>query len=145
MEEFKRRFKARIRVLKNGCHEWQGYVARNGYGQVGFRRKIIYAHRAAWMIAHGDPGKAYVLHRCDNRRCVNPDHLFLGSFQDNMDDMVQKKRHAFGERNGHAKLSDDAAREILASDESTSALAKRFGVSLPTISQLRHGRTWTHV
>lgn len=139
------RFRARVRIAENGCHEWQGCLAKNGYGQIGHNNKILYTHRVAWLLAYGDPGKAYVLHKCDNRRCVNPEHLFLGTFQDNMDDMVAKRRHAYGVRNGHAKLTDDDARQILASKETTTELAERYLVSLPTISQLKSGRTWAHV
>lgn len=145
MIDLAKRFRGRIRILDNGCHEWLGYVMKSGYGQVGYMGKVIYTHRAAWLAFRGDPGDAYVLHRCDNRRCVNPDHLFLGSFQDNMDDMVAKKRHAYGERNGHAKLTENDARAIMASEESLVALAKRYGISPVSVWQVRHGKTWTHL
>jgi hypothetical protein len=94
------------------------------------------------MLAHGEPGDAYVLHRCDNRRCVNPDHLFLGTFQDNMDDMVAKRRQAWGRRKPNAKLNNVLARRIAASSESHAELARRHGVSIVTIWQIRNGKTW---
>lgn len=97
------------------------------------------------MLTFSDPGDNYVLHKCDNRRCVNPDHLFLGSFQDNMDDMKSKKRQNFGTRNGHAKLTDEKAREILRSNESLPILAERYGITPVSAWQVRHRKTWKHV
>ena len=136
------RFHAKVRTAENGCHEWQGCLARNGYGQIGLGKRVLYAHRVAWTLAHGDPGDSYVLHRCDNRRCVNPDHLFLGSFQDNMDDMVAKRRQACGRRKPNAKLTNSLARYIAASPETHAELARLFDVSIVTIWQVRNGKTW---
>ena len=83
-------------VLHNGrlCWEWQGRIDRYGYGQVRVRGKTGKAHREAYRAFHGDPGKLLVLHTCDNRKCCNPKHLFLGTHKDNMADMVKKGRHA---------------------------------------------------
>lgn len=139
------RLMARTKVTDSGCHEWQGYRTKNGYGQIGTRRRLIYTHRAAWMVTHGDPGDLYVLHKCDNRCCVNVDHLFLGSFEDNMADMLSKNRQAFGERSGRAKLTEPQAREIKYSRERTSVLARRFNVSAPAICEIRNGHNWPHL
>jgi hypothetical protein len=76
----------------DGCWEWVGRIAKDGYGQ-------LRAHRFAWTLLHGPiPEGQHVLHKCDNRKCVR--HTFLGTQQDNMDDMVSKGRSATGERNG---------------------------------------------
>ena len=80
---------------ESGCHVWTG--ARNvwGYGRVHWGGKMYSAHRVAWKFAHGAiPDGKFVLHRCDNRGCVNPDHLFLGTAKDNARDMVAKGRGA---------------------------------------------------
>jgi hypothetical protein len=142
---FAEKFWARALVMDSGCWEWQAYVMRNGYGQVGYNKRVLYTHRVAWELAFGDPGEGYVLHRCDNRKCVNPEHLFLGTFQDNMDDMVSKGRHAHGKRNGHVKLTEDQVKEIRSSEETGRALAKRFGVSEATVSMAKHRKNWAHL
>src|SRR4029077_2420207 len=103
----------KVEPQKSGCHHWIGSIMPNGYGQIHVRGQTAYAHRVAWELANGSLSKdAFVLHTCDNRRCVNPAHLRLGTFQDNMDDMTSKLRHAHGARNAHAKLTVDQVRLI---------------------------------
>lgn len=83
-----------------GCHLWQRYINPNGYGQTrigGRKGKNILAHRLSWVRQHGAiPDGMDVLHRCDNPRCVNVGHLFLGTHADNMADMKNKGRHRVG-------------------------------------------------
>ena len=76
-----------------GCRVWLASKNKSGYGSfVASRGRTVYAHRYAWMLAHGDPGSQYVLHRCDNPSCVNIDHLFLGDHRANADDCAAKGR-----------------------------------------------------
>jgi len=119
---------------------------KNGYGQINNEGKAAYAHRVAYELENGLlPKGSFVLHSCDNRKCVNPAHLFAGTFQDNMDDMVSKLRQAHGMKNGHAKLSDEQVKEIRSATGTHREIAARFSVSQPLVSMIRSGRIWKHV
>lgn len=139
------RFYAKVRVGED-CHEWTGCTMRNGYGQISVNCRAAYAHRVAWELNAGPiPDGLFVLHRCDNRKCVNPDHLFLGTFGDNMADMVSKERQAHGMRNGHAKLTDDQVREIRGAAGTHLAIAKRYDVTQSLVTMIRTRRIWRYV
>lgn len=130
-------------VLESGCWNWSGGVDIYGYGHYTGNKK---AHRMFYEKFRGAiPRGMFVCHACDNRRCVNPDHLFLGTPADNSRDMVNKGRHAYGSRTRKSRLNERAVREILQSDEPCFVLAKRFGVRDTTISYVRLGKTWKHV
>lgn len=76
------------------CLEWTGSLDKNGYGKLKVQGKQYYTHRIAYQLGYGlDPKELFVCHKCDNPKCVNPQHLFLGTHQDNMDDMLRKGRH----------------------------------------------------
>lgn len=134
---------------QTGCHEWQGAIVGT-YGSIHVEGGKAKTHRVAWELAHGPiPQGMWVLHRCDNRICCNPDHLFLGDRAANMADMVAKGRQARGERNGMAMLTNEQVVEIkalLASGAlSRWTIAHRFGVSMGAISDIATGRRWRHV
>jgi len=131
------------------CWEYVGFVGKNGYCEVCFERKRTYAHRIAYMLTFPEwDGRDFVLHHCDNRRCVNPAHLFHGSQQDNVDDMVNKgrARGARGETNPAAKLTATQVLEIRASPLGYRRLARLYPmVSRSTILHIRNGRKWKHL
>lgn len=108
------RFAENAIPVESGCIEWNGYVGADGYGRIVAPGDTL-AHRVAYRMAHGNIGVGMMIcHRCDNRLCVNPAHLFVGTSQDNMDDMVRKGRSADnrGQRNPnwrHGRYVQDAA------------------------------------
>ena len=131
---------------RSDCVLWQGNVATCGYGRCYVNGTRWYTHRLAYTRAFGPiPPGLMVLHRCDVRTCCNPGHLFLGTIQDNMRDKVSKGRQCRGETRPLAKLTTAAVREIRASGEPRKVLARRYGVSGTTITQVRQRKVWSHV
>lgn len=154
------RFWPKVAVMgMDECWLWQASFRTDGYGVFGYQRgHLVAAHRFAYVLTHGEiPDGLWVLHRCDVKACVNPAHLFLGTVQDNADDMVAKRRHwahigkevaLKGEANGNARLSEDQVREIRsrhAAGESALSLTRDFPVSHPMIRNIVHRRNWKHV
>lgn len=108
------------------------------------------AHRASWIMSHGGiPDGLCVLHRCDNRRCINIDHLFLGTKADNSRDMVSKGRSARGERQRCAKLTNGDVvfmRKIAAHGRFTKTdIARMFSVTQPQVGRICSRKHWAHV
>jgi len=132
------------------CWPWQGALSRDGYGSFSAGGTKLIASRVAWVFAHGDPDpKLKVCHRCDNPRCVNPAHLFLGTSADNQRDCAEKGRSRLtdhrGSRNPGAKLTAEDVLEIRrrrGAGELQATLAKAFGVAESTVFALLRGQTW---
>lgn len=134
------------------CWEWRAFRAPNGYGKFGRAKGVNqYAHRVAWELSRATPppDDMHVCHHCDHRACCNPDHLFLGTRQDNMDDMVRKgrQRHGVqrGEKNKNAKLTQsqvDAIRARYTSGETKGALALEHGVTRTAVHWIVIGKSW---
>lgn len=140
------RFWQKVRK-SDGCWEWTGAVVRTyGYFHVGPGRRSARAHRFSYELAYGPiPEGMLVCHRCDNRACVRPDHLFLGTAKDNYEDARSKSRHSAGERNGVAKLTQsdvDAIRRLLDSGLTKAEIGQRFGVSRTAVFWIAKGRNW---
>ena len=137
----------------SGCWIWTGDCnLQTGYGQLriqnkklGINKKLT-AHRLAWTLYHGEiPKGLHVLHRCDTHLCVNPNHLFLGTNDDNIRDMHAKDRHVRGERSPNSKLTGDQVREMRASGQNYRDLAKNFNVAPLTAWDVLHNKTWKHI
>lgn len=149
-----------------GCWNWTGATQR-GYGVVRIDKAYLRAHRVAWEWANGVPvpDGLYILHDCDNRLCVRPDHLRAGTASDNTIDMMRKGRHPWargvpGNPTGtgitHARgtavhkshLTDQmvqAIRSRYADGETQQAIAHDIGINQTTVSTIVRRRTWTHI
>lgn len=143
--------------VATGCWEWQG-SKKHGYGHtiIGSRtdgtRKSISAHRLSYETFNGRiPDGMEVCHKCDNPCCVNPEHLFVGTRQDNIDDRERKGRNKpqKGICNGRARLTESdvisARQERLQNNTSFQKLADKYGVSKHTIQDAITGKHWAHV
>lgn len=141
------RFSSKYFVDENGCHVWAGNKSKSGYGKFKLKDGTqARAHRVAWEMTNGKiPDGVFVLHKCDVRACVNPDHLFLGTHADNMRDMVRKGRGLSGEMNGRAKLTAEDVLSIRQSHGTDAEKARGLGVSEATVRQARVGRKWQHL
>ena len=127
------------------CWNWTGAITTNGYGRVWFQRSYP-AHRFSYLLVNEDiPTDKILCHSCDNRACVNPAHLFLGSHKDNSQDMVAKDRHIRGERSHTAKLTAEDVISIRNSSLGPTQAGKKWGVSKGTISTIRAYTTWKHL
>lgn len=124
------------------CWEWTASLLDEGYGQF-WDYRCIQAHRYSWILHNGPiPKGLWVLHRCDNRKCVRPDHLFIGTRQENMDDMVAKGRSASRTKNAMARLTEEAINDIRQRQQSSRELAEKYGVHPAHIRNIWRGKRW---
>lgn len=132
------------------CWIWSAYIDRKtGYGYKQWFGVPTLVHRVSWILSHGEiPDGLFVLHKCDNKICVNPNHLFLGTQLDNMQDMIAKGRKIVsnGERNGSAKLTRkqvDEIRQWYAQGGATQKeIAVKFGVQRTVVSRIVNKILW---
>jgi hypothetical protein len=133
----------------DGCILWLGFLNNKGYGMLGIlndskKKHMAYAHRIAWALVHGDiPAKLVVCHTCDNRACVNVEHLFLGTYKQNTLDMVKKNRHYWNRPLPWQKLVPtdvERIRDLRFSGCTQQQIADWIGVSRPLISMVLSGR-----
>jgi len=148
---------------EDGCWIWTASIRTDGYGQFGWKGRIIGAHKFSYMLFVGDvPDPLVVCHRCDNQLCVNPDHLFLDTQSENVWDMRRKNRNfratgnmngmrrrpdrvAKGEKHGQAKLTRETVKAIKRFAKlgwKPKEIADHFGVGPSTIRDVLTGKTW---
>ncbi len=135
------------------CWNWTSALT-HGYGSIGYKGKTYLAHRLVWYLTYGKFSGQCILHRCDNKKCVNPDHLFEGTRKDNTQDMIKKGRSRFshmGEEHGKHKLATWEVRKIRKIFESNpiwgmqTSLAKQFDVSSALIHNIITRNRWKHI
>lgn len=161
--EVRARFWSKVKKTPS-CWLWTGSTASQGYGRFQLRGRYPGAHRVAWALQHGKFSVLYICHHCDVRACVRIDHLFEGSQRDNILDAARKGRLATGIRqgththpecrkrgtlNGHAKLTDQAVRDIrnryATKTITQTALAREYQISQAVVSKVILRQTWSHI
>jgi len=146
------------KVDKSGeCWNWTGYFDTSGYGQISMSGNAVLAHRYSYIIHHPltinlrEHPEICVCHKCDNRKCVNPAHLFLGSVTDNNRDREAKGRgnQPKGEKQPASKLTEQQVREIRIKYANGGLnqrqLALEYGVHFGTISKIILRKNWKHI
>lgn len=141
-----------IEKIKQGpdCWIWTGAVHTTGYGRFGVKYKTVQAHRYSYELFYH---KIYfkdldVCHKCDNRLCVRPDHLFLGTRTENMQDCKAKGRNTIGEKHPHSKLTNNDVLEIRkmkASGKNYKYIAHKFKITENNVYYITTRRTWNHI
>lgn len=131
------------------CWTWIGAKHEQGYGVLFVKGGTrLRAHRLSWILHNGDiPQGLWVLHRCDNTRCVNPKHMYVGTHADNMRDCIDRRTMRHGEGHPNRVVSEADVREIRALSGSMSfvAIGKRYGISARTACDIAHRVWWKHV
>ncbi len=149
----KERFWTKVR-RSSGCWEWTGCFSDTGYGNFYAEGQLHLTHRYSWEQSNGKiPRGLCVLHKCDNRACIRPDHLFLGSKRDNTRDMFFKGRQrnlgiTKGQDHGQSKLTNDDVLRIragVAAGRTQRSFAKELGVSEALISKVVLRKYWRHI
>lgn len=137
--------------METKCWIWQRYVFEDGYGGIMINRVFWRAHRYSYTLFNGEiPNGLHVLHKCDTPLCVNPEHLFVGTEQDNMQDCMSKDRNCKGEDHHAAKLTEEDViniRKVYKKGcriNGARPLARRYNVSKPTIEYALF-KGWRHV
>lgn len=139
-------------ITDSGCWEWTGAFTGDGYGVIGVgRQKQRRVHRLAYQVFKGEtPDGMFVCHSCDNPKCFNPDHLFLGTPKDNTADMIAKGRAVRLRGNNHpqSKVTEAGVREMRdrrAKGETLISLSVRFGITFQHVSNICRRKTWKQV
>jgi len=131
------------------CWNWIGSFDTRGYGQIVVCGTLHSTHRVSYIIHHGRiPHKLHILHSCDNRACIRPEHLRAGTDEENRLEKISKRRHSFGENHNHAILNEKQVLEIrnkFKEGISKTFLSKEYGVHSNTIHAIINRVSWRHI
>ncbi len=148
MTKVEKRFWSKVKKGPR-CWLWQACCYTNGYGKFSLKGAPQYAHRVSYAMEHVNPKGLCVLHTCDNKLCVRPSHLFLGTQADNTADMMNKGRQiagiSYGTHNGRAKLTEAQVKSIRLDPRTHHVIAKDYGVGSTTIGYIKQHKTWKHI
>ena len=157
MKTLEQRFFGKVEKTES-CWNWTGGLTSGGYGKFSFNRKTISAHRMSWLIHFGEipKGEGYhgtcVLHKCDNRKCINPKHLFLGTQKVNIIDSYNKGRKEgflIGEKNVNSRLSSSEVKKMRGLHKNKkiqqNVLAEMFNVSQGTVSLIVNNKRYLNL
>lgn len=146
MEKILKKLEAKSEELSNGCIEWRGGFFADGYGQVHWNHKKHRVHRLSYELFVGAIPEGHVVrHQCDNPKCMNPEHLIVGTVAENNNDCRQRGRNARGEGHPQSKLTNQQVLEIFNSTDSNIQLAKKYGVTEMTTGRIKCGKLWVHI
>lgn len=147
----KERFWLKVNITDaDSCWLWKNKTSFNcGYGTHSFKGKNYYSHHLTWFFTYGRFSNQWILHRCGNGGCCNPNHLYEGTPKDNAQDRIRHGTVARGEKAGRAKLTEQQAVEIkfltMESDVNYSAIGRQYGVGSNAIIAIAKGKTWKHI
>ena len=135
---------------ETGCWMWLRGTTSRGYGSFTMKKKVYSCHRSIYRLHHNTAMHQSVLvcHKCDTRRCINPDHLFLGTAKDNTQDAVKKRRMAYGDRHGCVCISEAQAIEVknnLDDGVKCMDISRSLGISFHIVYDIKRGKTWNHL
>lgn len=130
----------------DGCWGFRGMKTYAGYGRLYCWGGMQMAHRVSYVLHKGEiPAGLWVLHKCDNPPCTNPEHLFLGTPADNNQDKISKGRGVYGSDHHSAKVDAAKVKKIRADSRPYSEISKQYGVSKSQVSCIKNFKTWAHV
>ena len=135
------------RVLKTEtCWIFKGNKDKDGYGVFWFENKAMRAHRFAYLISKGDPGKKLVCHSCDRPECVNPDHLWCGTAKDNFYDCISKGRAPKTRSRGpHLRLTSEQVIKIMSMPENVADISRQLKIPYGTVYDVVNGISWKYI